>query len=111
MTTALETLRGTGRTTRMLHHALDLADEGRAVYVIADNKGQAAYFKEQLRSHPSISVENGAPSNFDWDTRRLQGAHSNCVVLVDHYVIERKYAGLLEMLHRYDDPRKEGGTK
>jgi hypothetical protein len=34
----------------------------------------------------------------------LRGAHPNCIVLVDHFAIERRYAAVLEMMHRYDRP-------
>jgi hypothetical protein len=43
--------------------------------------------------------------NFDWQKMQLLNAHQNCVVLVDHYAIEKKYSAMLEMLHRFDDQK------
>jgi len=96
-------LRGTGRTTRMLAEAKELAKSGRAVYVIAATQAHARQLKYMMGCDLGIKIE--VPSslgNFDWDQMRLLGAHPNCAVLVDHYAIEMKYASILWMLHKYD---------
>ncbi len=100
-------LRGTGRTTRMIKEAKRLADEGRSVYIIVDSKSQQQDFRSLIGDdHRGIHVEVPTGlNNFDWESLRLRGAHPNCVVLVDHYVIERRFAAILKMLHRFDlDP-------
>lgn len=97
---------GSGRTTRMLAEAKALALSGRAVYIIAANCQHASLLESRLgneRFNLGIKVE--VPTrigNFDWDTVKLIGTHSNCVVLVDHYAIETHFADVLEMLHRFD---------
>lgn len=104
MSNALQKLRGTGRTTRMLEHAKKLAREGRAVYVIADNTEDA----RRLQMHcgePSLGIKFETPltlGNFDWEQMRIRGAHPNCVVIVDHHAIEDRFARVLAMLHAYD---------
>lgn len=109
MNNALQKLRGTGRTTRMLEHAKKLAREGRAVYVIADNTNDARRL-QMLCGEPNLGIKfetPRSPGNFDWEQMRLVGAHPNCVVLVDHYAIEDRFARVLEMLHAYDEPFAE----
>lgn len=100
--------RRTGRTTRMLEDAMGLARNGRAVYVIGATKRHADMLKgiagpeaDRLGIKFETARERGL-GNMDWETMSLQGAHPNCVVLVDHYAIESKFAAVLEMLHRYD---------
>lgn len=109
MKNALQKLRGTGRTTRLIAHAKKLAREGRAVYVIADNT-QDARRLQMLCGEPNLGIKfetPRSPGNFDWGQMRLLGAHPNCVVLVDHHAIEDHFARVLEMLHAYDEPSAE----
>ena len=107
MNATLQKLRHTGRTTRMLEHAKQLALAGRAVYVIADNERdirrlEAECFKTGA-SNLGIKFETpNSPGNFDWEQMRLIGAHPNCVVLVDHHAIEDRFSMVLDMLHAYD---------
>lgn len=96
--------RATGRTTRMLSHAQELQQEGRAVYVIAANAQHAAQLKSLLPKDTTISVDTPeTASNFDWFTLTLRRAHPNCVVLVDHFAIESRFAPMLKMLTAYDE--------
>jgi hypothetical protein len=90
----------------MLAEAKELAKAGRAVYIIAATQAHVreleAMAGDEMRD---LGIKIEVPSslrNFDWDKMRLWGAHPNCVVLVDHYVIEARYAFLLWMLHRWD---------
>ena len=103
-----ETLRGSGRTTRMLEHAAELAKEGRAVYVVL---ASGAHRKVVMEMFTSMYGEDTLGIKFevadmlpelDWNTLTFRGAHPNTVVLVDHFVIERRYSHILDMLHRYD---------
>ena len=101
--------RRSGRTTRMLTEALEAAMSGQAVYIIASHRHTQEYMRELLAemspaSDFGIKIEFPAPSNFDWESLTLLGAHQNCRVLVDHLAIEVKYARILDMLHRHDAP-------
>ena len=99
-------LRRTGRTTRMLAEAKELAKAGRAVYILAASEAHARDMEvmagDEMRD---LGVKIEVPSslgNFDWEQMRLWGSHPNCVVLVDHFCIESQYAAMLRMLHRWD---------
>lgn len=100
--------RATGRTTRMLADAIAQARAGRAVYVVAANLSHARVLQDMAGEEArqlSIKFETGHTlGNLDWRRMRLIGAHTNCVVLVDHHVIETEFAAMLEMLRRYDLP-------
>ena len=88
----------------MLKHARQLAEDGRAVYVIADNMDDARRLQMQF-GEPTIGVKFETArtlGNFDWERMRLVGAHPNCVVLIDHHAIEDRYAAMLQMLHMFD---------
>jgi hypothetical protein len=101
------TVRQTGRTTRMLEEAKDLAKAGRAVYVIAATWRHARALQRQVDNdmpNSSIKCEPPSASSFSWKTLSVLGAHPNCVFLVDHYAIEQEFALMLEMLTRYDQP-------
>ena len=103
-----EAKKRTGRTTRMLNEAIRLADEGRAVYVIAASHDHARRLSALLPEDCGVKVEPpDAKGNLDWQATRLQGGHPNCVVLVDHYAIEKHYWCLLDMWHRFDAPGGE----
>ena len=101
----------TGRTTRMLGHALFFARAGRAVYVVAADPGHAEVMREQVQVMSGITDKEPlgikfetatSLGNFDWDTLTLIGGHSNCEVLVDHFAIEQRFSRVFEMLHRFD---------
>lgn len=108
-TDPLAHLRRTGRTTRMLNYAKKLAAEGRAVYIIADNTSDARRMEIELGDgdHGIKAETPETLSNFDLVTCRLLGAHPNCVILVDHHVIEDRFRPILEMLHAFDRPHNQ----
>lgn len=94
-------MRRTGRTTRLLEDAVRLAKEGRAVYVVFHNRERipldVGYYREL-----GIKFETpGSLPNLDYHTMTLRGAHPNCVVLVDHYVLEREFGAVIDMYLRY----------
>lgn len=103
--------RGTGRTERMLIDAIAAARDGHAVYIVAANAAQGADLRLRLLNRHAedlgIKVEAaGTIGNLDWSTLRLQGAHPNTRVFVDHYTVEERIERLvgheaLAMLHRY----------
>lgn len=103
----LPDLSRTGRTTRMLGEAKRLARAGRAVYVIAASHVHAKQLESTLSTDDlelGIKFETAeSPGNFQWEPYpHLRGAHPNCVVLVDHYAIECKFAWILRELHFWD---------
>ena len=105
----LTQLRQTGRTTRMMEDALQLARGGRAVYVVAANQRELERLRQlggEEAQQLGIHFETPhSPGNFSWSNVSLRGAHPNCVVLVDHYAIESEFSQMLEMLYRYDVER------
>lgn len=106
----MNSLRCTGRTTRMMNEAKRLAAAGRAVYVIALSREHARQLERSLsveEAELAIKFETvDSPGNLEFEpSPYLRGAHPNCVVLVDHSVIERRYACILYELHRWDAPR------
>jgi hypothetical protein len=97
--------RNTGRTSRMLERARQLAQQGRAVYVIAANQRHADVLRYHLGPDANgIKVETigSVGIRLDWETLTLGGAHRNCIVLVDHYTIEWRFGAILDELIRYD---------
>lgn len=108
MSATMQKLRATGRTTRMLAHAEQLARAGRAVYVVADTdrdckRLQTQWLREGRPADLGVKFETpGTLGNLDWEAMKLRNAHPNCVVLVDHWAIESRFARMLEMLHAYD---------
>lgn len=93
----------------MLEEAKRLSRMGFAVRVVAAYEVQAVHFRDKLKDYPSIKVETFATlDNLDPATLTLTGAWPNCRVLVDHYAIEREYAGILEELVRYDRENLNG---
>jgi len=114
----IDKLRTTGRTARMLDHAIRLAKERRAVYVVFDREthGLLALHEAFVRNKVpedlqplGIKVETLASlgPRFDLRTRRTPGAHKNCAFLVDHHVLERKFDWVLAQIHEYDAELKD----
>jgi hypothetical protein len=113
----IDAIRQTGRTTRMLRHAVNLARAGKAVYVIADNARDMHRLANEIHQFLPKRLPDGAIFNhgikfetpdtlgaFDWKKLTVPGAHPNCVFLVDHHAIEDRFRAVLEMLHAYDKP-------
>jgi hypothetical protein len=117
MSSPLEHLRQTGRTTRMLKHAVNLARSGKRVVIIADNRTDANRLSLEL--HQFITLEPGETlqsrgikvsvpellgADFDWEDMSVPLADDATVFLVDHHAIEDRYSKMLKMLHAYDKP-------
>jgi hypothetical protein len=97
-------LRGSGRTTRMLAKAKELAAKGRAVYIIAADEVHAQCLAALIPEADTLGIKfESSFFAFDWITMRTRGAHPNCVFLVDHYAIESRFENVLAELHRYDE--------
>ena len=117
----MTTLRGTGRTTRMLEMAIAEARKPQYVMVVAANQRDADRLKEQCAkmlgrkpSGPKVYLAaDGEPyggeitfdpvdGEFDWKTLRVRGAYPTIPVFVDHFAIEAEFGHILRELHRYD---------
>lgn len=109
----MESGRGSGRTTRMLKEAIDLALSGRAVYVLCcDQRMHVRDIYKRLSSELRLSKElpikfetweSLGQSNVDLKNNRLMSAHPNCVLLVDHNFYAKHFAFVLQGYHRYDN--------
>jgi hypothetical protein len=127
-----ESLRGTGRTTRLVKAAVAAAqaNDGKDVYIVVNQitdipRLNTQFLKIFLNDNPvpgrefvavdkieraKITLSNGAnvhfirPENpgFNWSELRVLGSRPDAVVLVDHFAIESNFHRLLEMLHRFD---------
>ncbi len=120
-------LRRSGRTTRLLKRAASIARKGGNVIVVMDYPAQlraaamqCADMLKRPRGVLRVSTSGRSadivipklqipgirfilPSeNFDWRAMREPGYGMATTVLVDHHVIEDRFAGVLEMLHRFD---------
>lgn len=95
-----------GRSTRMMLHAIELAKQGRAVYVCVVNRAQIHSLERIREEHcpqaTGIQYDTVAHLDIDWDRLSLRGAHPNCVLLVDHAVIQWKFSRVLQMYEQYD---------
>lgn len=104
----LNSLKGTGRTTRMLKEAQKLSSEGRAVYIVAATPAHAQQLQNQLdnagRPNHGIKCETDYDLGFNWERLSVRGAHPNAVFLIDHGAIESHFGALLHELHRFDQP-------
>lgn len=112
-------MRRTGRTTRLLQDVIHLASEGKHVVVVSEGNTLLNVFsnmpivKQVFKRRPVsggyVHISNGTidflhPENrhIDWYNLTIRGSQKE-IFLVDHYVIERKFKKLIEMLHRYDE--------
>lgn len=110
--------RGTGRTTRMLQRAIQLAGEGKHVYVVAANKRQAMQLEIQAGrcgGPHTIRAISGIPvgrvsfiteetcRTYDPITMKVWGGEPNSVVLVDHSAIEQRFGAILSMWTQFDE--------
>jgi hypothetical protein len=96
----------TGRTTRTIEKAVQLASAGRAVYVLVSQQSHIKGMEHRIqevwdylyagRGPHGIKVEGPkSGTGFDWDRLRVPGAHPNCEFLLDHDLVERR----IEELH------------
>lgn len=105
----MKTNERSGRTSRLIEHAKELASKGRAVYVVAHNADHAELLRQKMgtvslgfKNGSGIRVEPCDSVNFEWSTLSIIGAHPKCAFLVDHYTIEQRFAHVLEMLNQYN---------
>lgn len=106
----MESLRGTGRTTRMLREAIKIAETGRTVRVIAahaEHRGQmqSALHDLQPDLHPDVRnhivflLGDALPHPIEYMLRlKMVGVK----ILVDHYTAECASVFLIREMHAYD---------
>ena len=101
----LEERKRTGRTSRMLSEAKSLAEQGRDVYVVFNDRSQANHwrnmFGEALAEKLGVKFETAHEVGLDWEIMTVRGTHPNCVFLIDHTAIEQRYKKQLEMMNKY----------
>lgn len=97
----------------MMQHAHQLAENGRAVYVVALNQLHVESLRRVVKPGSGIKIESFEEIEQELDIYncRLRYGHPNCVVLLDHAVIERYFLQLLNQLHAFDsEPVVHGNT-
>lgn len=97
--------RRTGRTTRLLRKAAELAKAGKTVYVISPHAPTLR--GKFLADHPGetrVHFEIKLPDGFDWRMLRPPGAHYDSQYLVDHFALENDpaFSAMYEMMTRFD---------
>ncbi len=80
--------RATGRTTRLIAKAVELAAQGRAVYVIARQYRDLQAVIDATYPDSGIKCEPCLPGGWQWSQMRVLGSHPNCVWLIDPFVVE-----------------------
>ena len=104
-------LRGSGRTTRMLYEAAEIAGNGQSVFLVFANQQQADDIRRTfLKTWPLLErrVTFGASEIFDWRALRCPFRPADEICLVDHFAIEKAFQAASKMLHRWDAPAEVG---
>lgn len=102
--------RGTGRTTRTMERAVQIALTGRPVFVLFAGKGQEHQWWEVVRevaNRPGVTLHlHGGYSKdeVNWGTLQLRTVSRPHSLLIDHAYIEHHYSNLLTALTAYDLP-------
>lgn len=108
-------LRQTGRTTRMLEQAIQLALSMKSVYVLMHTGAEVIKAQKQIdhmwqmhgrRGAHGIKVEvysDGWKEQFNWEEFKARGAHHTVEILIDHFLIERELTARREALRRHMD--------
>ncbi len=128
----MKELRQTGRTTRMLQEAIAEARLGKYVLVLVDHRNERnrlmleigglfapgeAEPQESYCIYVNTTTTRGKivfeawcdAGDFCWQKMRPRALHPSVVVLVDHHTIEDRFRVMLNMLHRWDEPKAEAG--
>lgn len=99
---------------RMVEHAVRLAKTGRVVYVVMHNRAQCMAWEQEVATRMrgadlNIRFETASSlgDDLDWYGMQLRGAYPNCVLLVDHAVIEAKFRNTFRMYQQYDTYRNQ----
>lgn len=100
----IEKNKQTGKTSRMMEKAVELAKNGKFVYVVTHDKNMVDYCKRKISKENmhflnSLKIQVNSVSecnsgSIDWDNLRLRGYPNSCLLL-DHYVLEIKFSSIL----------------
>lgn len=101
-----ESLIQSGRTTRMIEKAKEVAATGKRVIVVAANVEHCEWFKRyRLSDYKGLGISfvpaSLMPLHF-WITGKFDSLCSGAVFFVDHYAIESMFDFLVKELHAYD---------
>lgn len=107
--------RGSGRTTRMIEAALRSHQVDRcAVYILCHDErvkreierlAMVICHKKGIVLPSSIkfeTVESLGFHNINWKEKKLNSAHPNCELFVDHHVYAKYFGFAVEGFHEYD---------
>lgn len=115
MTMAEIEKRTSGRTTRMIEHAIRLAKTGWKVYVVLAHRPLCTMWEREVAirtGDDSLNIqfetEDTIGDDIDWSRMRLKEFHPNNVLLIDHAVIESKFRNVFRVWQQYDNPRGQG---
>ena len=107
----------TGRTTRMLEAAIEMAKGGEYVAVVARDQEHAKHLQLQVAGMTAtepfatkvrigdgeITFEAVTQDTWNWHSLRHQGMFPTVPVFLDHYAIEGQFGHLIEAFHRWDE--------
>ncbi|MFV0408826.1 MAG: hypothetical protein ACK5LJ_03735 [Paracoccus sp. (in: a-proteobacteria)] len=105
--------RKSGRTSKMIEEAIELQNQGRAIYILCTQES-IQYIEElahKICSTKNIelpqsikfeTIQSIGRETIDWKNCSLYGAHPNCRLLIDHYVWEKEFGWAINGFHKYD---------
>lgn len=110
--------RASGRTLRMIDHAIRLAKSGRTVYVVLYNGALCRMWERHVahrvgedRAGIKFETEDSLGDSLDWQHLRVRATPGDTVLLIDHAVIEVKFRNIFHMWQQYDSPRSFFGER
>ena len=104
--------RGTGRTTRMLNHAIECLAAGKQVHIVVATMNEEYLMrnylleKYQQQTIAGVLTFHGMyAKDIDWDRMTIYGLDKDrSVVLFDHHAVEEKIKPAFEVMHQFDLP-------
>jgi hypothetical protein len=119
MPNTLQSLRRTGRTTRMVEAAAEWVafGHGHALIVVEDDVTDIGLLANMMlqaeldgRSQQfGLSVIRYDPREVDLRAMRHR-RYSDCKLFVDHHVLDHEFGRILELYHAYDPPIHVAGS-
>lgn len=115
----MEALKKTGRTHRMLLHALELERGGHHVCIVCSRRSEVDPMAREfarlkgstcvlrkipigMRIDDRVIVTSCTNQDWSWDIWRVAGLCQDTIYLVDHLAIESTYPKFVQELHRFD---------
>lgn len=103
--TTEELFRQSGRTARMVEHAMSEAREGRLVVIVMKDEHQVAIVKKTVNGAPGVSVISYNPRTnemINWKTLQATGIYHEHRTFIDHDVIYFNHKHLFREASKYD---------